>query len=174
MATYDSIHLETDDSAAVRRALQVYLRRYWWKFWEPRGYNVRLGGAGWTEIIMKRSCMGAGRLTEHLSRELDCRALSLGYQTTAGQEYIRLCEKGVTVRVLWFAPGEDQPYEEQGTPLEFEAAYIEKRRLEAERELAEMDEDLRSDSDWMLSRTSHLPGCAEFAKALGCRSYNRE
>ncbi len=174
MATYNSIHLETDDREAVRLVLGKYLfRREWWKFRGRGGYDVREPVDGWTEITMARSCTSARKLTEYLSRELSCVALSLGYQSTAGHEYVRLCNSGITLRVLWFAPGEDAPYEEQGKLLGFEEEYTRKRRAEAQAEMAEMSAELRTDSAWMLKPTSHLPGCSEFAEALGCRSFDR-
>ncbi len=88
-----------------------------------------------------------------------------------GQKYIQLCEAGKTRRLLWYSRGDDI-YRDEGTPLEFEGSYIAARKAEAENELAGMDIELRSQVEsWMLSRSTHLPDCAAFAKELRCTTY---
>ncbi len=189
MATYNGIHIQHTDTAAIKGPLGTFLRRDWWR----RGRNgtflswlctvtpflpwaecddvVYPPEGGWSEIPISQWADRTKKLAEHLSATLNCRVMVLGYQTTAASQYIRICEEGKTVRLLWFAPGEDEPFEDEGEPLPFELDYIARRRRDVESELAALPEDVRGEEQWMIKRTSILPGCKEFAEAVGCEAF---
>jgi hypothetical protein len=154
MATYNSVHLSTANRNAVLESLEDYRRRFdWWKFWRQNRYAVQNSVDGWTEIEINDLSPGARKLTEHLSKDLDCLALTLAHESVTGSQYISVCDKGMTIRALWYSRGESV-HQEEGEPLEFEEEVIKRRRAEVERELAEMDPELRAEeSEWMLKRT---------------------
>jgi len=90
-----------------------------------------------------------------------------------GQEYIQICDKGMTQRALWFTRDDDGVIsKDDGIPLQFEASYTADRRAEAEKEFTALDRETQADEhQWMLNTVNHLPDCKAFAQALECSSF---
>ncbi|MBN1518243.1 hypothetical protein JXA32_16905 [Candidatus Sumerlaeota bacterium] len=187
MASYSGIYVHHPDHHAVARLLEILERRKRlrklkvseraYEGFESdelsgfiyRAYYINPPWQDWIHVVgsisLNESLLSddMNSVADYLSRELSCQVLALSWQTTVGQECMRLIDHGKTRRRIAYAEGGEILFIDEGEQLDFEASLQKKK----EAGLLQEDLDEIESGPENLKKVYLLPDCREFAEGAG-------